>query len=104
MADAGEYLDYAGEMLEYVLAGLIVDQPESDAAQIGKMLIRDNLEMVNERTLYQQAGYSHLRDGPRRRAAFDVLTEAGFLQKAQAKDKGRPASDWLVNPALRRAA
>jgi hypothetical protein len=104
IADAGEYLDYAGEMLEHVLAGLIVDQPESDAAQIGKMLIRDNLEMVNERTLYQQAGFSHLRDATRRRAAFDVLIEAGFLQKAQAKDKGRPASDWLVNPALGRAA
>ena len=101
LAFAGEYLDYAAEMLERVLGGLVVDEAEADAALIGRMLLRDKPVHLNERQLYQRAGFISLRDPERRRAAFRVLSDAAFLKPATSQASGRPRGDWLVNPALR---
>src|SRR5262249_48768562 len=100
MACAGAYLDYASEMLERVLGGLVVIEAEADAAHIGRMLTREQPETLNERKLYQRGGFTYLRNAKRRRAAFEVLEGAGFIQPVIPQGGHRPRGDWKVNPLL----
>jgi hypothetical protein len=105
MARAAEYLDYATGMMERSLAGLAIDEADAAAADIARMLVQTHPEVINERSVYQRAGFSKLRDGDLRRRAFAVLEAAAFVRRGEAKAgaPGRKAGDWLVNPHLRGA-
>src|SRR5262249_25200960 len=102
VAHAGAYLDYAAQHFERVLAGLSIDQTEADAAQIARLLVDEKPEKINERELYQRAGWSHLRDRERREKAFMALADASFIRRIRPTGYGRGRSDWIVNPSLRR--
>ena len=100
MAYAGEFLDFAGKMLERVLAGLLVEQADADAATVATLLVEERPTIINERALYQRRGFHFLRPTDRRRLAFKRLAEANFLRPKLEDTGGRPAGNWLVNPRL----
>jgi hypothetical protein len=101
IAYAGAYVDYLAEMFERVMAGLQIDHVESDAAMVARLLIREKLEKINERALYQRAGFSFLRNRDRCRRVFDALAGAGFIRRPAVAKKGRPSGDWDVNPRVK---
>jgi Protein of unknown function (DUF3987) len=100
VARAGEYLDYAAGMLDRVTAGLAITRPETDAASIGRHLLRTRAACLNERALYQSAGFAWARDAERLGAALALLVHAGWIRTPTAKGRGRPRSDWQVSPRL----
>jgi hypothetical protein len=55
---------------------------------------------LNERSLYQRAGFSWARDAHRRAEAFALLRDAGWLKPPQPDGHGRPRGDWEVNPRV----
>jgi hypothetical protein len=103
---AGGFIDYAAVMFERVIAGLAVTRAQADAAQIARHMLaiaqaappRAQLKPLNERSLYQRAGFSWARDPQRRAEAFTVLCDAGWLRRPQTDAHGRPRGDWEVNP------
>jgi hypothetical protein len=108
MERAGRYHEYAGKMLDRVIAGLSIEQAEADVAVIARGILaaRDATLALNERALYQRAAW--LRDRVRRNDAFTLLAEAGWIRKP-ANDPalfganasgGRPRGDWDVNPKI----
>jgi hypothetical protein len=105
---AGGFVDYAAAMFERVIAGLAITRAQADAAQIARHVLtiaqaapsRALLEPLNERSLYQRAGFSWARDAERRAEAFTVLCDAGWLRRPQADGHGRPRGDWQVNPRI----
>jgi len=98
---AATVTDYLGEMFERVVASLQMDEVESDAARVARMLVQELPKIINERNLYQRRrGFSWLRPPERRRKTFDKLVGAGFIRPAAAK-WGRPRGDWDVNPRLK---
>lgn len=101
IAFAGSYVDYLAEMFERVMAGLLIDRVESDAAIVGQLLVRETPERINERVLYQRAGFSFLRDRERRRKTFEALAGAGYVRPPAVANKSRPRGDWDVNPGLK---
>jgi Protein of unknown function (DUF3987) len=100
MEYAGNFLEYAGDMLDRVLAGFFVEQSDADARPIAEMLIAEKPEIVNERALSKRQGFHILRTTDRRAAAFRVLEAAGFVRPKVAKGPGRHPANWLVNPNL----
>lgn len=100
MARAGGYLDYAASMLDRVTAGLAIGRAEADAASIARHLLATRATVLNERELYQTAGYHWARDRERRAAAFAVLERAGWIRQPNAARHGRPRGDWQVSPRL----
>jgi hypothetical protein len=99
MARVGGYLDYLTAMLDRVTAGLGISRAEADAAIIARHILATEGVTLNERTLYQQPGWSWLRDRTRRDEAFHALAEAGWL-RAAAAGRGRPRGDWQVSPRV----
>jgi len=101
MARAGGYLDYLGEMLDRVTAGLAVTGAEADAATIGREIISSRCTTLNERDWYKRKGWAWMRDTQRRTAALNVLADAAWIRPARQADQGRrPRGDWLVSPRL----
>ena len=108
VARAGGFVDYAGAMFECVIAGLAISQAQADAAQIARHLLaiaqaappHARLKPLNERTLYQAAGFSWARDAERRSQAFAALQGDGWLRPPRADGHGRPRRDWEVNPRI----
>jgi len=97
---AGGYLDYTAAMLDLVTAGLAIGRAEADAAVIARYLLARRPVCLNERQLYQAAGYAWARDSERRRAALAVLTHAGWIRQPTAGGHGRPRLDWDVSPHI----
>jgi len=97
---AGEYLDYAGAMLDRVTAGLVIGQAEADAAHIGRHLLARRAGHINERELYQTAGFRWARDTKRRMPALHRLEHAHWIRRPGAGSYGRPRGDWDVSPRL----
>jgi hypothetical protein len=112
IARAGGYIDYAAGMLERVTGGLAVGRGEVDAAQIARRVLaiarrappQARLKPLNERSLYQQRGFGWARDAKRRREAFLILRDAGWVRAAEGNSQGRPRGDWNVNPGILEAA
>lgn len=100
MAHAGTFLDYLSLMFDRVINGLAADQAETDAATIMKHIAGQKPDTLNERELYQSAGFGHFRNGERRRVAFKILERDGWLIQAQTFGAGRKRNDWQVNPRL----
>jgi hypothetical protein len=105
MARAAEYLDYATGMMERSLTGLAIDQADSAAADVARLFVQTKPETVNERAIYQRAGFHALRKRDLRQRVFAALESAGFVKREEPKGgmSGRHPSDWLVNPRLRGA-
>jgi hypothetical protein len=103
MARAGGCLDYLGAMLDRVTAGLAIGQAEADAAVIARHILADRPAVLNERALYQQPGWSWLREAERRTAALQAIVDAGWVRPAAPTHTGRPRGDWAVSPRLREA-
>src|SRR5262249_42172367 len=105
MARAAEYLDYATGMMERSMAGLAIDQADAVAADVARLLVQTKPEAINERAIYQRAGFHALRNGDLRQRVFAALEASGFVKKEQPRGgaSGRHPSDWLVNPRLRGA-
>jgi hypothetical protein len=99
VARAGGYLDYAACMLDRAIAGLAIGQAEADAASIARHLLAMQATRINERTLYQMAGFHWARERRRRAAALGLLDHAGWLRR-HAGGIGRPRGDWEVSPRL----
>lgn len=59
---AGDYLDYAAAMLDRVTAGLAIGRAEADAANIARLLLATRSTRLNERELYQSAGFRWARE------------------------------------------
>jgi hypothetical protein len=97
---AGGYLDYAAGMLDRVTAGLAIGEAEVDAAAIARHLLATRPASVNERGLYQTAGFTWAREAERRAAAFRVLDRAGWIRRPAVAGQGRPRGDWEVSPRL----
>jgi len=105
---AGGFVDYAGAMLERVIGGLAITRAQADGAQIARHLlsiaqtapVRGSLKMLNERSLYQRAGFSWARNAQRRAEAIVVLRDASLLRRPQDDGQGRPRGDWQVNPRI----
>jgi hypothetical protein len=104
MARAGGYLDYLSAMFDRVAGGLAIGRAEADAAAIARHILSTRPTALNERTLYQQQGWTWLRDSERRASAFRVLADAGWIRQAAQSGSGRPRCDWQVSPRLREAA
>jgi hypothetical protein len=100
VARAGGYLDYAEGMLERVLGGLAIEPAERDATLIARYLLANRPSRMNERDLYQTAGFAWTRKAKRREAAIGVLEREGFLRRSNAIGAGRPRGDWDVSPRL----
>jgi hypothetical protein len=103
IARAGRYLDYAAKMLVRVAAGLAIGEAEADAAELARHLLATRPDRLNERELYQMAGFSWARNPKRRKAAFGVLESLGWLRHTNAAGKGRRRGDWEVSPRLKEA-
>ena len=112
MARAGGFVDYAAASFERVTAGLAITQAQADAAQIARHVLAAiaraasrgaQLRRLNERTLYQAAGFSWARDAERRAEALAVMSEAAWLRRPQTDGHGRPRGDWEVSPRLMEA-
>jgi putative DNA primase/helicase len=97
---AGKYLDYAGAMLDRVTAGLAIGRAEADAAAIGRHILAAGAKWLNERELYQTAGFSWARDAERRKAALRMLEQACWIRRPGPANHGRPRGDWEVSPLL----
>jgi uncharacterized protein DUF3987 len=105
---AGGFIDYAAAMFERVIAGLAVSRAEANAAQIARHVMTTAraapphapLKLLNERDLYQRAGFSWARNKEFRAEALAVMSEAAWLRRPQADGHGRPRGDWEVNPRL----
>lgn len=98
---AGGYLDYAAGMLNRVTSGLAVGQAEVDAAAIARHLLAVRLVRLNERGLYQSAGFAWAREDKRRAGALGVLDQAGWIRRPEpSAGRGRPRRDWDVSPLL----
>jgi hypothetical protein len=100
VARAGGYLDYAAGMLHRVTSGLAIGQAEVDAAAIARHLLATRPARLNEREIYQTAGFAWAREDDRRAAALGVLDQAGWIRQSQRAGRGRPRRDWLVSPRL----
>jgi Protein of unknown function (DUF3987) len=102
VARAGDYLDYAANMLDRVTAGLAIGRAEGDAATVARRLLATPTCSLNERELYQTAGFSWARDGKRRAEALRGLEDAGWIRRdaAPGTGQGRRRSDWRVSPRL----
>jgi hypothetical protein len=100
IARAGAYLDYAESMLDRVTAGLAITRAEVDAARIARRLLATRPVLLNERELYQIAGFAWARDVKRRSAALTVLDGASWIRRPSTKGLGRPRGDWEVSPRL----
>ena len=100
MARAGAYLDYAADMLDRVTAGLALTEAEADAALIARDLIAKRPARLNERSLYQTAGFAWARKSGRRAAALTVLERAGWIRQPAHAGPGRPRREWDVSPRL----
>ena len=81
MKRAWRYLAYCEEMFEHVLGDLAQTEAHRDAAQIARYLRDQGMRVVNERTLYRERGFHHLRNPDRRKAAFLELEAAGWIRK-----------------------
>jgi hypothetical protein len=55
---------------------------------------------LNERVLYQTAGFAWARESERRAPALAVLEKAGWIRRPGADRLGRPRGDWEVSPRL----
>ena len=101
---AGGFIDYAAAMFERMITGLAIGRAEADAAQIARQVLANAgaapAKPLNERSLYQRAGFSWARDAERRADALAVLSEAAWLRRPQSDGHGRPRGDWQVNPRL----
>jgi hypothetical protein len=100
VARAGDYLDYASGMLNRVTAGLSIGRAEADAAVLARHLLAMHTTRINERELYQTAGFGWARDKKRREAALNLLERAGWIRPLNASGYGRPRGDWEVSPRL----
>jgi hypothetical protein len=100
MARVGAHLDYLAAMFDKVTSGLAISRAEFDAAAIARHILLAQSTTLNERALYQQQGWSWLRDTERRGAAVRVLTDAGWIRRAAQPRGGRPRGDWEVSPRL----
>lgn len=101
MRCAQAYLDYAGKMLNRVVAGLAIGELDRDAARIARFVLEQRAKSINERDLYRTAGFRDMRDPGRRAAALRGLERAGFVKRVVVPAaEGRPRGDWLVNPKL----
>jgi Protein of unknown function (DUF3987) len=101
VARAGAFLDYAARMLSRVTAGLAIGQAEADAAAISRHLLATLPERLNERQLYQTAGFAWARDGKRRAAALSTLQSFGWIRPLDTAGQGRPRGDWKISPRLK---
>jgi hypothetical protein len=101
---AGGFIDYAAAMFERMITGLAIGRAEADAAQIARHVLANAraapLKPLNERSLYQRAGFSWARDAERRGEALAVMSEAAWLRRPQADGHRRPRGDWQINPRL----
>jgi hypothetical protein len=105
---AGGFIDYTAAMFERMIAGLAIGRPEADAAEIARHVLvtaraappHARLKPLNERSLYQRAGFSWARDAERRAEALAVMSEALWLRRPQTDGHGRPRGDWQVNPRI----
>jgi hypothetical protein len=100
MARAGGYLDYLSGMFDRVTGGLAIGRAEADAALIARYIYSNRLAALNERTLYQQAGWSWLRQNERRASALRVLADAGWIRQTAQTGAGRRRGDWDISPRL----
>jgi hypothetical protein len=100
MARAGGYLDHATAMLDRVLGGLAIGRVEGDAAAIARHVLETRPAQLNERDLYQTAGYAWAREPKRRGAALAMLGDAGWIRRDPGAGHGRPRSDWEISPRL----
>jgi hypothetical protein len=100
VARAGGYLDYAAGMLDRVLGGIAIGRAEADAAVIARHLLATHTTRLNERELYQTAGFAWARNRERRNAALGVLEAAFWIRRTQVGDHGRPRGDWDVSRSL----
>jgi hypothetical protein len=104
VARAGGYIDYLGAMLDRITAGLAIGRAEADAAVVARHILAVRPGLLNERALYQQPGWSWLRDSDRRGAALHALADAGWIRSPAQAGGGRPRGDWEVSPRLWEAA
>ena len=58
------------------------------------------LSRLNERVLYQTRGFAWARNAERRREAFALLNDAGWVERAPSEGPRKPRGDWLVNPRI----
>ena len=94
------FLQYCELMLERVLGDLAYSEAQRDAAALAQFIHETKPARINERQIYQQRGFHHLRSADRRKAAFAELAAAGWIRKVELPAKGgRPTRDWEVNPA-----
>ena len=100
MARAGGYLGYLTAMLDRVTSGLSIGRAEADAAVIFRHILARRQARLNERELYQQPGWSWLRDRARRVDALRVLVGGAVVREPAHSGKGRPPGDWDVSPRL----
>jgi hypothetical protein len=100
IARAGAYLDYAGDMLDRVTAGLALTEAEADAAMIARYLLATRPTQLNERKLYQSQGFTWARASERRTAALAVLDREGWIRRPTPGAQGHPRGDWQISPRL----
>jgi Protein of unknown function (DUF3987) len=102
MKRAADYIDYLDAMMVRALGELAVSKAQRIAAQLARMILAKQPAQINQRNLYQQAGFRDLRDKELRDEVFREVEQAGWLRRKMSSSQGRPSNNWEINPQLLR--
>jgi Protein of unknown function (DUF3987) len=102
MNRAADYIDYLDAMMVRALGELAFSNAQRHAAPVARMILSTRPAEINERNLYQSAGFNELRDKELRGEVFDELEQAGWVRRKRLATGGRPSNNWEINPQLLR--
>jgi hypothetical protein len=101
---AADYLEYAAAMFHRIEGGLSIERSEVDAAKIARYLRDRRIVELNERELYQTAGWAWFRKKESRERALRILEDGHWIRRpgsaVAASQGGRPRHDWEVSPRV----
>jgi len=104
----GDFVEgYALPMAERVYGDAALPAAERHAATLAKHINRKGLRTINTRDLMREERLPGLREAATVDPAIELLVEAAWLKPAPSRESdraGRTKRDYVVNPAIWRAA
>jgi hypothetical protein len=101
VSGAIELIDYFKAMLVRALGETNISQGERGATALARAIVaRPGLETINLREVRRGWGIPGLSTRGALEAAAGELEEAGWLTLVRPAGRGRPSTDWTVNPLV----
>jgi hypothetical protein len=100
MRRAASYIDYLDAMMVRALGELPVSEAQRIAAEVARVILEERPTEINERALYQRAGFSKLRGKALREEVIAELEQAGWVRRKRLATGGRPSLSLDVNAQL----